>query len=86
MHKDKELTQVEHPGFSPGGLATGWILLVIAANVVSRIPGDMSTVISILIPSFLFFVPVQNYVNRVNARRNPNGPTSKWSGGQCSNT
>jgi len=81
MHEDRELAQVEQAQFSSGGLATGWILLVFVANAVGRAPGAIASIISFLIPSFLCFVPVQNYVNRVNASRNPNAAHTKWSAG-----
>ncbi len=81
IHEDTELTQVEEPNFSPSGLATGWVILLIVGNLVSRAPGDMASIISFLIPSFLCFVPVQIYINSVNAKINPNAPHSKWSAG-----
>lgn len=81
IHQDDELTQVEQPNFSPGGLATGWVVLVIVANIVGRAPGALASIISFLIPSFLCFVPVQDYINSVNLKKNPNAPNSKWSAG-----
>ena len=81
IHQDQELTQVEQPSFSPGGLATGWVVLLIIASAVGRTPGASASIISFLIPSFLCFVPVQNYVNSINAKKNPNAPHSEWSAG-----
>jgi hypothetical protein len=81
IHQDRELTQVEQPNFSPGGLATGWVVLVIVANMVGRAPAAIASIISFVIPSFLCFVPVQNYINSVNAMKYPNGQHSKWSAG-----
>lgn len=81
IHQDQELTQVEQPSFSPSGLATGWVVLLIVANIVGRAPGAIASIISFVIPSFLCFVPVQNYINSVNTKKNPNAPHSKWSAG-----
>ena len=41
--------------------------------------GLLSTVITV--PSFLFFVPVQNYINLVNAKMNPQPAYTPWSAG-----
>jgi len=35
----------------------------------------------IAFPSFLFLLPVQSYVNRVNARMNPRMPYTPWTTG-----
>ena len=59
------------PTFSPGILATGWVVLAIFAKAVGRIPADAAVIISTFIPSCLCLVPVQNYVNSVTERRNP---------------
>ncbi|MCX6928586.1 MAG: DUF4339 domain-containing protein [Verrucomicrobia bacterium] len=66
IHGDAEARSVQMPSFSPGDLATGWVLLMIFANVVSRAPGIVASIIAALIPSFLCLVPVQNYVNAVS--------------------
>ena len=81
IHQDQELTRLQQPHFSPGGLATGWVVLLIIANIVGRVPETLTSIISFLIPSFLCFVPVQNYINSVNLKKNPNAPHSKWSAG-----
>ncbi len=82
IHKDMELGQVEKPVFSPGVLATVWVTLILVENAVSRVPGGVAAIISFLIPTFLCFIPVQNYINSVNTKVSPNAPHSKWSAGQ----
>jgi hypothetical protein len=62
-------------------MATGWVALVICSRIVNRIPGPESTVISAFIPSFLFLIPIQNYVNMVEIERNPNHKLYGWSFG-----
>ena len=67
--------------FSPGGLATGWVVLLIFANVLSRAPSIAATIIAAFVPSFLCLVPVQNYVNAASERRNPGQSYYRWSSG-----
>ena len=81
IHTDRELTRVEAPTFSPGGLAAAWIILVLLANAVGHLPGVMASAISFVIPSFLCLVPVQNYINRVNQLRTPQAKQAGWSTG-----
>ena len=82
IHEDKEARSLQVPSFSPNGLATGWVVLMIVANVVSRAPGITATIVSGLIPSFLCLVPVQSYVNSVTERGSPGQPYYRWSWGQ----
>lgn len=82
IHEDMELNHVERPDFSPGVLATVWVVLALVAKAVSRVPGGVAEIISFLIPSFLCLIPVQNYINSVNIKVSPNAPHSKWSAGQ----
>jgi hypothetical protein len=81
IHDDKESCSLQMPSFSPGVLATGWVILVIISALVSRLPGIAIGIISAFIPSFLCLVPVQNYVNSVSDRRNPGQPHYHWSSG-----
>lgn len=81
IHEDKEARSIQVPSFSPGGLATGWVVLLIISILVSRAPGIAASIISAFIPSFLFLVPVQNYVNAVNERWIPGQPFYRWSSG-----
>jgi hypothetical protein len=81
IHEDKEARSIQIPAFSPSGLATGWVILLIVANVVGRLPGTAASVISAFIPSFLFLVPVQNYINGVEEKRSPGQEFYGWSSG-----
>jgi hypothetical protein len=81
IHEDKEARSIQLPTFSPGGLATGWVIFIIVANIVSLAPGIAASIISALIPSFLFLVPVQNYINSIEEKRSPGQPFYGWSSG-----
>ena len=81
IHEDEEARSVEVPAFSAEGLATGWVILTIMSIGISRVPGVAATMLSVFIPSFLFLVPVQNYVNRVSQKRTPGQPYYGWSSG-----
>jgi len=81
IHKDKEARAVAVPAFSPGGLATGWVVLSIFANIVGRTPSIAATIVSAFIPSFLCLVPVQNYINSVTEKHSPGQRFYGWSSG-----
>ncbi len=81
IHTDAELRSVQVPSFSPGRLATGWIVVMIVANLIGRAPGATTTLISLLVPSCLFFVPVQLYINSASHQRDPAQPYHSWSFG-----
>ncbi len=81
IHEDTEARTIQVPTFSPGSLATGWVVLIFLANILSRAPGLTLTIMSAFIPSFLCLAPVQKYVNEVTKKRNPNEPYYGWSAG-----
>jgi hypothetical protein len=81
IYDDKDARSVERPNFSANGLATGWVILAIFSNILSRQPGAISSLIAVFIPSFLCLVPVQNYINSVEAKRNANQKFYGWSSG-----
>jgi len=80
---DRQTNAIEKASFSAGGLATGWIILVILGAAMGRSDEAAVTFLGTLIslPSFLFFLPVQNYINRVNERISPRPPYKSWSAG-----
>ncbi|MFQ5754314.1 MAG: hypothetical protein ACE5HI_20200 [bacterium] len=80
IHEDKEARAVQSPSFSPGGLATGWVVLLIVSIAIARAP-IAASIISAFVPSFLCLVPVQNYINSVSEKRNPGKPYYGWSSG-----
>jgi hypothetical protein len=63
------------------GLATGWVVLVIIAYIVSRAPGIVASIVSAFTPSFLCLVPVQNYINSVTEKRSAGQRFYGWSSG-----
>ena len=81
IHADPEANALQTPLFSPGGLATGWVVLIILANAVSRAPSIVASIVAAFIPSFLCLVPVQKYINAVTDRRNPGQRFHEWSAG-----
>ncbi len=81
IHDDKEASTVQQPTFSPGLLATAWVMLLIIANIVGRLPGIEASIVSAFIPSFLCLVPVQNYINAVTKKRNSSQEMYGWSAG-----
>ncbi len=81
IHEDKEARCVMVPSFSPGALATGWVVLLILANIVGRAPSIAASIVSAFIPSFLCLVPIQNYINTVSQRRSPGVAYYRWSSG-----
>ena len=78
---DKEASALIEPTYSVQ-LATGWVILVILAGIIGRAPGVAPSIIAALIPSYLFLVPVQNYINSVTEKRSPGSSYYGWSTGQ----
>jgi hypothetical protein len=60
-------------------LAYGWIATIIIANLIDLAPGAIATLVSFLVPSYLFFVPVQKYINLATHKRDPAQPFARWS-------
>ncbi len=81
IHADTEARTTQEPSFSPGGLATGWVILMILANIIGRAPGAIASIISFMMPSYLLLVPVQNYINSITHTKDPGQPYYGWSSG-----
>lgn len=81
IHEDSEAKTYAQPTFSPGSLATGWVVLLIVSNIVGRAPSILASIIAAFIPSFLCLAPVQNYINAVTEKRNPSQRYYGWSSG-----
>ena len=43
--------------------------------------GTLAQIVALTFPSYLFLVPVQQYVNRATLQRNPNASSYRWSVG-----
>jgi hypothetical protein len=82
IHEDKDARSLLVPSFSPNGLATGWVVLAIISNALSRVPGIPASVVAAFIPTVLCLVPVQKYVNSVTERRSSGHQFHRWSWGQ----
>lgn len=81
IHADRESRTLLEPAFSASGLATGWVILLILANLIGRIPGAIASIISFVMPSYLFFAPVQNYINSVTEMQFGRPSYYRWSSG-----
>ncbi len=62
---------IQKPSFAPGGLATVWLILTIVATIMGRVHGMLPNVLTPFIPSYLCLLPVQDYVNEVTEKQNP---------------
>jgi hypothetical protein len=71
--------------FSPGALATGWIIFALVGRIISWRSSDLVVNIFGLIISvstFAFLLPAQNYINRVNESLPIRPGYFRWSAGQ----
>lgn len=85
IHGDQQVRTLQPAAFSPGWLATGWVILVVIGNIVSRIPEPAVAFPFLLLSqlSFLFLIPVQNYINGVNHMLSPKPQFHPWTGGDA---
>ena len=81
IYADKEARTLLEPAFSPSGLATGWVILIVLANLIGRLPGPIASIIGFAMPSYLFLVPVQNYINSVTKMQSRGSSYYRWSSG-----
>jgi ribosomal protein S27AE len=81
IYNDTQSRAVLEPSFSHSGLATGFVILVILSNLIVRIPGITASIIAAIMPSYLCFVPVQNYINSVHEKQTNGDAYYGWSGG-----
>lgn len=76
--------QIKQAEFSPGGLASGFIIFVILSRVLSSVPALAAAVIGLIVfavtPCFL--LPVQNYINAINEASPVRPAYFGWSKGQ----
>jgi len=68
IKNDRVASHIIRCGYSSAGLAAGWILFTLIGTASSRSPDPSVSLLGIFIsaPAFLFLVPVQRYINRVN--------------------
>lgn len=81
IHNDSVANKYEKAKFSAGGLTTGWIILRYLGYAFSRVNIIGGAIGLIIFPSYLFFVPVQNYINHVNSAKKPKPEYNSWSAG-----
>jgi len=81
IHDDSVAHSLLKPTFAPRILATGWIILMVLSNIMSRFPDITVAAMSGFLPSFLCLVPVQNYINKVTLMRNKEEHYYRWSKG-----
>jgi len=83
IKNDKLANQFASAQFSPGALAAGWIILIVLGNLFSRIPDAVVNMFGVVVtaPSFLFLLPAQNYINRVNESLPSRPAYYRWSAG-----
>ena len=81
---DPSANSIAEARFSPGWLASGWILLMFIGNALGRSADPTANLIGIIIsaPSFLCLLPVQNYINIVNESLPRRPAYYGWTGGQ----
>lgn len=84
LEDDNELKAVEAATFSGSHLATGWVIVMIIVNILAKFDESLASGLVLLfsVPSFLFLLPVQRYINRVNSLVVPQPNYSEWSFGQ----
>ncbi len=81
IHDDAEARATVEPTFSPSKLATGFVVLMILANIIGRAPSAVASIIAFVMPSYLCLMPVQEYVNSVIEKRSPTDAYYPWSFG-----
>lgn len=83
IRDDPYLNKIEPAEFSAGLLATGWIFQSLVGYALGRSTdigvNQIGTIISL--SNFLYFIPVQNYINRANTEFKPQSLYYPWSTG-----
>jgi hypothetical protein len=80
---DQQANTLERAVFPANYLATGWVLCFVINIVLGGFQSLGTTLLSLFIGilALLFFVPVQEYINRVNAKMNRKPRFYAWSTG-----
>jgi hypothetical protein len=68
IQDDRFTNRILPATFSAGALATGWVVLMLIERVLGRIENPAMNTLGLVIglPTVLFLVPVQKYINEVN--------------------
>ena len=81
IRDDPEGRAIQAATYSAGWLATGWVILIIISRILVQMPYVWINILAVIVPSFLFLVPVQNYINTMTIKRNPTQAMYGWSFG-----
>lgn len=82
IRNDEQTNRLEQATFSAGRLAIGWIILILVGAALGGTEIWLNALgMMIASLSFLFCVPVQIYINRVNRKINLRPPYTPWSWG-----
>lgn len=81
---DPSANSIAEARFSPGWLASCWIILMLVGQACGRSADPAASLFGIIIsaPSFLCLLPVQNYINSVNESLPRRPAYYGWTGGQ----
>jgi hypothetical protein len=82
VHDDLEASAIRPASFSPGLLATGFVVATLLGTAATRGADPVMSVVGFLVPTFLFLVPVQRYINTLQTTGTPPQSYASWSKGQ----
>jgi hypothetical protein len=81
IRNDSSTNKYEKGKFSAGGLTTGWIILRYLGYAFGKVSIIAGAIGLFIFPSYLFFIPAQNFINRINSSRQPKPSYNSWSAG-----
>ncbi len=81
IKNDSEVNTIRKAEFSASRLATAWVIFVILGDLLGRMGNIKLNILGLIIaiPTVLFFLPVQNYINTVNDSIEPRPRYNEWS-------
>lgn len=82
MGSDSRANRYATAGFSASGLAVTFVVLAVVTRGLDRLSDGPWTLLAMLMPTWAPLIPIQNYVNAVNAKRSPGSPEDGWTTGQ----
>lgn len=84
IHDDPQANRVVKAAFPPSLLATVWVIMMLVGNISGKAQDPGLNLLGLIVsfPSFLIFLPVQNYINAVNRALSPGIPYARWTAGQ----
>jgi GYF domain 2 len=82
IRADHEPGVTEAHAFSPNAMAWGFIASVLISNALGNMDGLGPAIFAAWVPSYLFLLPAQTYVNAIVRARTPSRGDYPWSFGQ----